>query len=273
MEQAPLHVEPPWAKLSDLKAGDTIELHGFDCASGTVTVEQDVWGDLFFPCAKGRHFVTGQLDDTGHLIGITIRPAEVIDPYCDANMRSETSPAATITSIPITQERTTMDINTDDANSVSRFFQSIADKVVLASTLPAEVAELRKVVEALKADVEQYREHNARMDEEITNLRRERAQLQDDNAQLQHDLGQQRAAHELAESRWNQACQERDRWHDQFISLSEANETAKRERDDAQMKIMELEDQVRMISSDRDVAQRQCDEALSKLSSIRSALA
>lgn len=251
----PAYSSPQWAKISDLKAGDTVELHGFDCASGTVTLEQDYWtGDLFFPCASGKHFISGQLDENGYLIGITIRPT-----------------SAQI--IPITQERTPMNLNTDDANSVSSFFQSLADKVVLASTLPKEVAELRAVVEKLKADVEAYREHNARMDEEITNLRRERQQLQDENALLRKDLEQQRAAHELAESRWGQACQERDRWHNQFIDTAQALDDTKQARDDAQMKVMELEDQLRKAYEERDNAQRDRDEVHNRLTSIRNALA
>lgn len=175
--------------------------------------------------------------------------------------------------IPVTQERTTMDINTDDANSVSRFFQSIADKVVLASTLPAEVAELRASVERLKADVENYHERMIRADEEITNLRRERQALQDENGALRNDLSRKTEEHTVAETRWGQACQERDRWHNEAIAVSSTLEDTKRERDDAQMKIMELERDLRDALADKDVAQRQCDEVINKLNSIRSALA
>ena len=264
--------EPQWAKLTHLKAGDTVELHGFDCAQGTVTLEQDMWGSLFFQCAEGRHYVDSQLDQDGYLIGITIRLAQSI--LEDIPFTKNDSPTFTSTAkiIPLTSERI-MNLDANDANSVSSFFQSLADKVVLASTLPQKVEELSAVVDKLKADVENYREHMARADEEISNLRRERAALQDENAMLRKDLEQQRAAHELAESRWNQACNERDRWHNDFIQLSEANETAKRERDDAQLRIMQLEDDLKRAYEDRDHAQRDRDEVHNRLTSIRNALA
>lgn len=256
MENATMAIpEPQWARFEDLKPGDTVELHGFDCAQGTVTIEEDIRGQLYFNCIAGKHYVIGQLDPDGYLIGITIRPAAQI--------------------IPITtQERTPMsDFNPDDANAVSRFFQGIADKVVLASTLPKEVAELREAVDKLKQDVDSYREHNARMDEEIRNLRNERQALQDENAQLRSSLERAQTDHGVAETRWGQACSERDKWHNDYISLSQSHEDIKRERDDAQMKIMELEDvreNQRMLIEQ---VTRERDELSSKLSSIRTALA
>lgn len=176
--------------------------------------------------------------------------------------------------IPITQsESPTMNLNTDDANAVSRFFQSIADKVVLASTLPKEVEELRTAVESLKRDVEQYREHMARADEEISNLRRERQQLQDENANLRSQLESISVDYKLAEQRWNTACSERDKWHTDHDTVASALVDARRERDDAQMKIMELEDSVRALSSTIDNVVRERDNLDNRLSSIRSALA
>lgn len=176
------------------------------------------------------------------------------------------------TIIPITQERI-MNLDTKDAGSVSRFFQGIADSVVMASTLPAEVEELRGVVNQLKADVEAYREHNARMDEEITNLRKERQALQDENAQLRAAGDREHTDHMLAQERWGQACQERDRWHNESITVSTLLEEAKRERDDAQMKIMELEDSLRSKDSELSHIRAERDELYNRLSSIRSALA
>lgn len=273
----PATAMPKWVKLGDLKAGDTVELHGFDCASGTVTLEQDPSGELFFRCAQGRHYVNGQLDADGNLVGIAIRPATQmcihnlpIYMHCEQCERDLHNVGTTI---PLTQEYPSMNLNTDDANSVSRFFQSLADKVVLASTLPAEVAELREVVERLKADVESYREHMARADEEISNLRRERQALQDENATLRERLVTSENERMVAETRWNQACSERDRWHQDYITASTGLEDIKRERDDAQMKIMELEDTTRRMADDHEHVLRERDELFAKLSSIRSALA
>lgn len=263
---------PQWAKLEDLKAGDTVELHGFDCAEGTVTLQQHWYtGELFFPCAEGNHYVDGCLDDNGHLIGITIRPAD--RPWLDdlLGRAEDHSPATQI--IPITQtERTPMsDFNPDDANSVSRFFQGLADKVVLASTLPKEVEDLRKAVDALKADVESYREHMARADEEISNLRRERQALQDENSLLHDSLSKMTNEHAVAEQRWGQACSERDNWHSQANDLLQSLETTKRERDDAQMKVMEMEDTVRRMSDDHERVLRERDTYFQRLNAIRDA--
>jgi chromosome segregation ATPase len=198
----------------------------------------------------------------------------------EAEMRPEVQneaivqfPVASTRAIPITQEPSMTNLNTQDAYSVSAFFQSLADKVVLASTLPKEVEELRAVVEQLKRDVDSYREHNARMDEEINNLRRERQQLQDENAALRTALAQTENDRMVAETRWNQACTERDRWHNDFITASTAGEDYKRERDDAQMKMMEMEDKVHAMETDRDYYKQDAERYCDKLNSIRSALA
>ncbi len=252
---------PKWAKLSDLHPGDTVELHGFNCAQGTVTLRESAFGRLYFDCMDGHHYVESQLDSSGNLVGITIRPADTMLANLDSKV------------IPITQtEHTPMNLDTKDAGAVSTFFQGLANSVVLASTLPAEVEELRGVVEKLKADVESYREHMARADEEISNLRRERQALQDENANLRSELEIVKRDHSTAEQRWNSACSERDRWHNDYIALAEANETAKRERDDAQIKVMELQDRLERMEDGWKVTVTERDELHAKLSSIRSAL-
>ena len=62
----------PWAKLSELKAGDKVELDGgFSChPAGVVDVCQDGRGVFYFRCDDGRHRFDGQADDGEHLIGI-----------------------------------------------------------------------------------------------------------------------------------------------------------------------------------------------------------
>ena len=71
----------PYAKLSELKVGDQIELDsGFTChPPGVVVVKGDDRG-LFFDCAGDRdppyglfderHYLDGQADDGEHLIGV-----------------------------------------------------------------------------------------------------------------------------------------------------------------------------------------------------------
>ena len=60
-------------KLTDLKAGDVVELDdGFDCMlPGLATVQADGHGKLFVPCSAGKHFLDGQLRDDGTLAGVS----------------------------------------------------------------------------------------------------------------------------------------------------------------------------------------------------------
>lgn len=66
----------PWAKLSELKSGDKIELDGgFGChKAGNAEVLSDDTkpeGDrLFFGCYYGHHFLSGQADDGEHCVGV-----------------------------------------------------------------------------------------------------------------------------------------------------------------------------------------------------------
>ena len=61
----------PWAKLSELKPGDTIELDaGFSCAHlGPREIVKDARG-FYFICAQGSHYLDGQADDGEHCVGV-----------------------------------------------------------------------------------------------------------------------------------------------------------------------------------------------------------
>lgn len=62
-----------YARLSNLKAGDVVDLDGgFTCgiSSRRLPVEADSSG-LYVPCGEGKHYLDGQIDDAGdHLIGV-----------------------------------------------------------------------------------------------------------------------------------------------------------------------------------------------------------
>ena len=63
----------PWAKLSELKAGDVVELDsGFTCASAGFRTLKETKDGLAFDCAEGEaaHAIAGQADDGEHCIGI-----------------------------------------------------------------------------------------------------------------------------------------------------------------------------------------------------------
>lgn len=61
-----------YAKLSELKVGDTIELDGgFTCRqAGRATVKARPDGALYFDCTDGGHALHGQADDGENLVGI-----------------------------------------------------------------------------------------------------------------------------------------------------------------------------------------------------------
>ncbi len=60
-------------KLIDLAVGDRIRgFEGFGCIPDTATrrVARDEHG-LFVKCCEGRHYLDGQEDEDGNLVGIT----------------------------------------------------------------------------------------------------------------------------------------------------------------------------------------------------------
>lgn len=62
-----------WAKLSELKQGDTVTVDdGFDCLRPWT--QHQVWvdssNDLFIKCDHGYHGLKGQADNGNHLVGI-----------------------------------------------------------------------------------------------------------------------------------------------------------------------------------------------------------
>ena len=63
----------PYAKLSELRTGDCIELdESFDCHSPGIAIvfETKPGIRLYFVCKYGFHFIDGQADDGEHCIGI-----------------------------------------------------------------------------------------------------------------------------------------------------------------------------------------------------------
>jgi hypothetical protein len=58
-------------KLSDIKAGDIVNVEGLTCMpAGRHTVQSDDKG-LFIPCSSGKHYLDGQEDEeTGEMVGV-----------------------------------------------------------------------------------------------------------------------------------------------------------------------------------------------------------
>lgn len=68
----------PYARLSDLKQGDTVHVDGdFTCVDpwSNRIVRSDDHG-LYIHCAEGHHYLDGQLNRRGYLAGIYKQDAE-----------------------------------------------------------------------------------------------------------------------------------------------------------------------------------------------------
>ena len=58
--------------LNTAKPGDSLFADaGIDCIVGRVTVARAETGALYVPCACGRHYLDGQADADGVLVGLT----------------------------------------------------------------------------------------------------------------------------------------------------------------------------------------------------------
>ncbi len=59
-------------KMSDIQAGQSVDLDdGFTCIlRGAVLIQVDEKGELFFYCGDGKHYIDGQEDEDGNLVGI-----------------------------------------------------------------------------------------------------------------------------------------------------------------------------------------------------------
>lgn len=137
--------------------------------------------------------------------------------------------------------------NVEDPMSVRSFFEQIANTVVDASELSKEVARLRAQLQELAAQIESVRNANFHMDQEISELREQRDNLRRDSAEKGTRIGQlelearnYEARTESLARQLEQAEQERDRYRTSY-------NTATHENDDAQMKVMEMEETVKAM--------------------------
>lgn len=66
------------ARLSELRPGDVVMLDaGFPCrAAGPARVFLDPDIGLYVSCRTGRHFLDGQEDEAGRLVGVSHPPAD-----------------------------------------------------------------------------------------------------------------------------------------------------------------------------------------------------
>ena len=61
--------------MRDVKLGDRLRADsGFTCIEGGTVLEvaQDDEGELYVPCSHGKHYIKGQVDVHGRVVGFAI---------------------------------------------------------------------------------------------------------------------------------------------------------------------------------------------------------
>ena len=163
-------------------------------------------------------------------------------------------------------------VTSGDATMVSKFFNDIANRIIQASELAKELDQLRFEFDQLKGEVEKYRIDNARLDEEVNRLRAERNDLQSANAQILADI--RNVSQELAMTveALTRARAESDNWQSSYSTAYNDYAAAKRDRDEAYWRNLELDEKLRVLTEERDMFRSSSERNANLLAEIRSRL-
>lgn len=132
----------------------------------------------------------------------------------------------------------TTDVPTEeDMNKVRQIFDRGINAIVDASRLASQVQELSNQLDGLRADLDKVRQQNAWLDEQLLRVRQERDKANADATQARMDFEDASRANGSLKASLEQAASALDSLYQQIADLT-------RERDDAQLRVMELEDQV-----------------------------
>ncbi len=165
----------------------------------------------------------------------------------------------------------------EDRMSIREVFTKAADSIVEASHLQTEVIpglnkqleELRSTIEGLKHDIEWVRARNSQLDETLNHTRRQRDEAQAETAKVRQEFAEATAAHEKAhaelQDNYEASKRNAEYWQAQYNETSTKLTEARRDRDDAELKIMELQERV-------DSFRKQQEAVASALSGLTSAL-
>jgi chromosome segregation ATPase len=133
-------------------------------------------------------------------------------------------------------------------------------------TIPA----LRDEIDALKADVQHYRENNARLDEEVTRLRTERNELQASNTAAKEALELAGKTIRDQQTTLDYTRRELSDWHQQFIASATQVDTFRKNAEDAEYKVLELQDRIQRLEHDNAALSLARDEANERVKRVRS---
>ena len=135
----------------------------------------------------------------------------------------------------------------DEMNSVQDILKRAISAVVGMSQLQADVDMLRSTVSGLQADADRLRNHNESLDEALHQSRMTRNELTSKLAQVETDL------RNVSVER-DDARKQRDIANAKVDNLAFDLDTTKRERDDALIHVMELEDELKAANAKLDEA-------------------
>lgn len=123
----------------------------------------------------------------------------------------------------------------DEMNKITEVFGKMRDTVIAASALAKEVGELRSAVGDLRKEVDHLRETNHWLDQQCTELRTQRDQAIRDKGGVIDELN--KAQRELSDTKYHTENQRAE-----LVRLNEQIASLKRERDDANFRVLELEE-------------------------------
>lgn len=130
---------------------------------------------------------------------------------------------------------TTLAPSEDEMNKITEVFGKMRDTVIAASALAKEVGELRNAVGDLRKEVDHLRETNHWLDQQCTELRTQRDQAIRDKSATIDELNRAKSELDLVQHHFNNQQMELARLNDEIAKV-------KRERDDANFRVLELEE-------------------------------
>jgi len=139
-------------------------------------------------------------------------------------------------------------VSEEQMRSVAETFERMRDAIINSSKLAEEVAELRVSVEGLRQEVEKARSTNRWLDEQVTQLRQARDLVFAERNKAQADLIEMTADRDRLQRHADNQRAELERLNRE---LSES----KRLRDDAELRVMELEEQNAQLKESWEKAQ------------------
>lgn len=125
----------------------------------------------------------------------------------------------------------------EDISMAQTVFQKAADALVNMSHLANEVAELRQQVQQMNDTLSSLRRQNDSLDEALANSRQRRQELEQQLASARDEAQREKARADSAEAK-------RDAYFNEMSGYIEDREQARKERDDAQLRVLELEERV-----------------------------